>query len=251
VCADRGAEEERQSARRRSNAALIGVCVAAMALVALALHSSGQAQSGQAPGLSLAAKRAAVSKLWSHEGANGASSGDTVAVTEDDVSNLGLRAPAGFNVPSVNVTAEDIARLGLVAPPGFIVENTVSEDDIARLGLSAPNGEEIPEMVVTEDDMERYGLATPTADGGSAGGPVVVTPEDVERYGLVAPQGISARLNMSITQDDIDRLGLASPTMTEDEAKVRCPWVGGVFGWVGWMRRGESGGGGGRERRGK
>jgi hypothetical protein len=73
-----------------------------VALLALAAQSPGDA-----PAPSLAAK---TSKLWSHDGENGDSSTQAVAVNEDDISNLGLRAPSGFNVPSVNVTADDIAR---------------------------------------------------------------------------------------------------------------------------------------------
>lgn len=217
-CVVRGADEERLAARRRVAWTVGAGIVAAVALLALAAQSPGDA-----PAPSLAAK---TSKLWSHDGENGDSSTQAVAVNEDDISNLGLRAPSGFNVPSVNVTADDIARLGLVAPSGFRMRGVnVSEEDIERLGLRAPNGAEIPEMEVTEDDIERFGLTAPTADAGSAAGTVTVTPEDVERYGLVAPQGISARLNITVTQQDIARLGLTNPSISEDEARAL-----GIFG---------------------
>jgi len=111
---------------------------------------------------------------------------------------LGLRAPAGFNVPGINV----------------------SESDIDRLGLRAPDGFEDQEMVVTEADKERYGLVPLTASAGSAGGEVQVTPEDVERYGLVLPQA-PPDVPVNVTEEDVTRYGLSNPTITEDEAKVR------------------------------
>ena len=39
---------------------------------------------------------------------------------------------------------------------------------------------------ITEADVSEYGLATPTAEAGSAGGPVTITEEDMDRYGLPA-----------------------------------------------------------------
>ena len=110
---------------------------------------------------------------------------------------LGLKAPVGFNVASINVTEADIDRLGLKAPTG-------ARADVA--------------MVVTEDDMERYGLKPLTADAGSASGIVQVTPEDVERYGLVAPAGFTIP-SINVTAEDVTRLGLSNPSISEDEAK--------------------------------
>ena len=78
-----------------------------LALVALAVHSSGHHHA------SLAVRKSATSKLWTHEGADGSTSGIQVSVTEQDIDNLGLRAPAGFNIPSVNVSEDDIARCDL------------------------------------------------------------------------------------------------------------------------------------------
>lgn len=124
ILAVRGANEERQAVRRRWTAAAIGATVAALALVALALSSPG----GQAKSSSLALKAGrearahtrathvklalhhATSKLWTRDSANSDSSTERVAVSEDDISNLGLRAPSGFNVPSVNVSGDDVSR---------------------------------------------------------------------------------------------------------------------------------------------
>jgi len=133
VHSGRGAEEERQAARRRWSAAFVGCAVASLALLALAVRSRG----GHAHSSSLAAKvskesqlhakakvskghvnRAAqvklalhrATKLWTHDGENADSSTQRVAVTADDINNLGLRAPSGFNVPSVNVTGDDVSR---------------------------------------------------------------------------------------------------------------------------------------------
>jgi len=193
-------------------------------LHAKAKVSKGAHVQNRAAQVKLALHRA--TKLWTHDGEHADSSTQRVAVTEDDINNLGLRVPSGFNVPSVNVTGDDVSRLGLRAPSGFNVPGiNVSEDDIDRLGLRAPNGYEIPEMVVSSADMDRYGLTPLTASAGSAGGNIVVTQEDVERYGLVAPQGFSARHNITVTQQDIAKLGLTNPSITEDEAKAL-----GIFG---------------------
>ena len=203
---------EPQATGRRKNTALAAAAAAALALVAiaaLAVHSDGGASAG-----------AQKAQLWTHVGADADTSTQRVAVTDADVNNLGLKAPAGFNVPSIEVSDADVARLGLKAPPGLnVAPVTVSDADIKNLGLKVPSGSEIPAMVVTDDDVERYGLKLPTAAAGSAGGAVQVTPADVERYGLVAPQGIGSRLNITVTKQDIAKLGLNNPAISNDEAK--------------------------------
>lgn len=120
--------------RTRSRAVLACVALATVALVALAARSAGHAASlaqapAQAPAaqaqslatsrsgspLQLLAQRAAkASTLWSSNTVP--SSAGMIAVSEDDIDRLGLRAPPGFNVRSVNVTADDIDRY-TGAPP--------------------------------------------------------------------------------------------------------------------------------------
>jgi len=111
------------------------VALATVALVALAARSAGhEASLAQAPAqsqslaqaqslapsgsrspLQLLAQRAAkASTLWSSNTVP--SSAGMIAVSEDDIDRLGLRAPPGFNVRSVNVTADDIDRY-TGAPP--------------------------------------------------------------------------------------------------------------------------------------
>ncbi len=130
----RGAEEERQSVRTRSRAVLACVALATVALAALAVHRSAghaaslaqapapllaQAQSlapsrNRSPLQSLAQRAAKASTLWSTNTVP--SSASMIAVSEDDIDRLGLRAPPGFNVRSVNVTADDIDRYAGVPP---------------------------------------------------------------------------------------------------------------------------------------
>ena len=119
VCCCRGAEEERQAVRKRSRAALACVALATVALGALAARSAGHAPRAAlaqslAAGHARSATVARASKLWS--GRTVPSSADAIAVSEADVDRLGLRAPPGFNVPSVNVTGDDVDRYARTRP---------------------------------------------------------------------------------------------------------------------------------------
>ncbi len=123
VCCCRGAEEERQAVRKRSRAALACVALATVALGALAARSARHAPRAAlaqslAAGHARSATVARASKLWS--GRTVPSSADTIAVSETDVNRLGLRAPPGFNVPSVNVTADDIDRCARPRAPASL-----------------------------------------------------------------------------------------------------------------------------------
>ena len=117
-------------------AAPAGASAAALALVAiaaLAVHSDGGASAG-----------AQKAQLWTHVGADADTSTQRVAVTDADVNNLGLKAPAGFNVPSIEVSDADVARLGLKAPPGL---PAVEKTDATVAVVTPPpseNGEEHP-----------------------------------------------------------------------------------------------------------
>ena len=126
-----GVEEERRAARGRSQFALCTVAVAVLALLALASHSSGRTNDENNKTVSLATKKAELrstrtvaagkaaqsmlsqearrNQLWSST-ADKTSSKALIAVTEDDINALGLRAPTGFNVPGINVTGDDIER---------------------------------------------------------------------------------------------------------------------------------------------
>jgi len=81
--------------------ALVGVSVAALALLALAARTPGSRTS-----LASTSTSTSTAKLWG----SGVSSQDSVSVSAADIVNLGLRAPAGFNVRAINVSANDVAR---------------------------------------------------------------------------------------------------------------------------------------------
>ena len=252
----RGAEEERQAARRRLSAALIGGAVATLALVALALNSpsrrahsstlavkAGREASAQTRAAQVKLAHA-TSKLWTHDSENADSSTQRVAVSEDDISNLGLRAPSGFNVPAVDVTDDDVSRYVLTSVCAYDCSHPCHGDGFrecgtyhmfcalasllrlllpllqsyiclhayggCRLGLHAPAGFNVPNVNVSEDDIDRLGLRAPN---GYEIPEMVVTDADMERYGLtpLTASAGSAGGSVAVSPEDVERYGLVAP----------------------------------------